>query len=213
VRVRPVAPALLAEQFADWIAGWSGFAGPGPRWLRVGFDGAPAARPGALADAVTNPLLVRGKHATRVDLSDFPRPASVRLEFGRTNPDSFYERWYDLPTLSREVLDPLAPGGTGRILTSFWNPTTDRATRSSYVDIPPGSVLLLSGPLLLGAGLDLDLTVHCVQSPAALARRTPESEQWTLPAYERYAAEVSPESLADRVLRMDDPDHPALVIE
>jgi hypothetical protein len=81
------------------------------------------------------------------------------------------------------------------------------------VDIPPGSVLLLSGPLLLGAGLDLDLTVHCVQSPAALARRTPESEQWTLPAYERYAAEVSPESLADRVLRMDDPDHPALVIE
>src|SRR5205085_464778 len=70
---------------------------------------------------------------------------------------------------------------------------------------------LLPGPLLLGTGLDLDLTVHCAQSPAALARRLPDGYRWTLPAYARYAEEVGPEYLADVVVRVDDPRHPALV--
>jgi len=72
-------------------------------------------------------------------------------------------------------------------------------------------VLLLSGPLLIGAGLDLDLIVHCAQSPAALARRTPPQDQWTLPAFARYAEEVDPPGLADVVVRVDDPEHPAVV--
>ena len=180
-------------------------------WVRVGIDGAASARPGALADALVAPLRVRGRAAIRVDTGDFLRPASIRLELGRDNPDAYYERWYDLAALSREVLDPLGRGGTGRILTTFWNPVTDRATRAGYEPVPPGGVLLLSGPLLLGTGLDLDLTVHCVQSPAALARRTPEAQRWTLPAFERYAEEVGPEHFADVVLRVDDPDHPAVV--
>jgi hypothetical protein len=77
--------------------------------------------------------------------------------------------------------------------------------------VPPGGIVVLSGPLLLGAGLELDFTVHCGQSVPALARRTPPEERWTLPAYERYAEEVHPEYIADLVLRMDDPRHPALV--
>jgi len=39
----------------------------------------------------------------------------------------------------------------------------------------------------------------------------PAGERWTLPAYERYAEEVMPEYLADVVVRLDDPRHPALV--
>jgi hypothetical protein len=88
---------------------------------------------------------------------------------------------------------------------------TDRATRAGYVDLPPGGVLLLSGELLLGAGLPLDLTVHLAMSAAALARRTTDELRWTLPAYARYADEVGPEGFADVVVRMDDPRHPALV--
>jgi hypothetical protein len=178
---------------------------------RIGFDGAASARPGALADALIDPLRVRGRAAFRVDLDDFLRPASVRLELGRTNPDSFYERWFDLAALSREVLRPLGAGGSGRIVTTFWNPKTDRSTRPSTVEVPDGGVLLLSGPLLIGAGLELDLIVHCAQSPAALARRTAPEEQWTLAAFGRYAEEVDPAELADVVVRVDDPEHPALV--
>jgi hypothetical protein len=204
--VRPVSPERLVAELAERIA-----ALPGHPWLRVGVDGPPGAEPGALADALVGPLRVRGRAAVRVDTGDFLRPASIRLELGRRNPDAFYERWYDLSALGRELLGPLGPDGSGQVLTTFWNPQTDRATRAGYQAVPPGGVLLLSGPLLLGAGLALDFTVHCVQSPAALARRMPEAERWTLPAYQRYAEEVGPEYLADVVVRVDDPRHPALV--
>jgi len=206
VRARPVSVDRLVEELVGRIV-----EAPAESWLRVGIDGAPSTRPGELADALVAPLRVLGRPAVRVDTRDFLRPASLRFEQGRTNPDAYYEGWYDLSALSREVLGPLAPGGTGRILTTFWNPATDRSTRAPYLTVPPAGVLLLSGTLLLGAGLDLDLTVHCAQSPAALARRTPEAERWTLPAYARYAEEVMPEYLADVVVRLDDPRHPAIV--
>jgi hypothetical protein len=210
VRARPISrPALVAELVGRIVAELAGR--PAGDRLRVGFDSAPSAGGYELADALTGPLRAEGHVPVRVDSADFLRPASLRLELGRTNPDAFYESWYDLAALRREVLDPLGPGGSGEILTTFWNPRTDRATRAPYQPVPPGGVLLLAGPLLLGAGLDLDLTVHCAQSPAALARRIPADEQWTLPAYQRYADEVGPQWLADVVLRMDDPAHPALV--
>jgi hypothetical protein len=203
---RPVSPDRLVDELASRIG-----ALPGHPWVRVGVDGAPSAGPGELADALAAPLRVFGRAAIRVRTEDFLRPASIRLELGRRNPDSFYERWYDLSALRREVLDPLSSKGSGRILTTFWDPVKDRSTRAPYLAVPSGGVLLLSGPLLLGAGLDLDFTIHCGQSAAALARRIPEADRWTLPAYERYAEEVMPEYLADVALRMDDPRHPALV--
>jgi hypothetical protein len=220
-RVTPVSPERLVADLAERIASV-----PGTPWLRVGIDGAPSAGPRELADALVAPLRVRGRPAIRVDAQDFLRPASTRLELGRRNPDAYYERWYDRPALSREVLRPLGPGGTGRILPTYWNPVTDRSTRAGYVEVPPGGVLLLSGPLLLGraltgaaptsyaaaTGLELDLTVHCGQSAAALERRTPEEDRWTLPAFARYAEEVGPEYLADVAVRVDDPRHPALVV-
>jgi hypothetical protein len=109
------------------------------------------------------------------------------------------------------VLDPLEPGGTGKVLPTLWDAATDRATRASYVALPAGGVLVLSGALLLGTGLGLDLVVHLRMSPAALRRRTPAAQAWTLPAYERYEDEVNPGLFADLVVKVDDPRHPAVV--
>lgn len=174
-------------------------------------DGAPAAAPDRLADALVDPLRARGRPALRVAAGDFLRPASLRYEQGRTNPDSFYWGWLDEAGLRREVLDPTGPDGTGQVLPSLWNAATDRASRADYVTLPPGGVVIVSGGLLLGGGLPFDLSVHLVLSAAALARRTGDDDAWTLPAYARYADEVAPESFADVVVRMDDPRHPALV--
>jgi hypothetical protein len=183
------------------------------RRVRVGIDGPAAAAPERLADALVDPLRAGGRPAVRVSTADFLRPASLRLEFGRQNPDSYYLGWFDEPGIAREVLDPAGPGGSGRILTRLWNATTDRAAREPYLDLPPGAVVIVSGPLLLGGGLVFDLTVHLELSPAALRRRTPEAEQWTLPALQRYADEVAPASFADMVVRADDLRHPAIVTE
>jgi hypothetical protein len=144
----------------------------------------------------------------RVDARWFQRPASVRLERGRSDPDAYYDDRLDLAALRREVLDPLGPAGDGRWLPTLWDPDTDRATRADYEKAPDDAVLVLSGDLLLGRGLPAELTVHLRLSPAALTRRG--TAEWTLPAYARYRAEVDPERTADVVVRADDPRHPAV---
>jgi hypothetical protein len=206
VRVRPVALPALVGELTDRIDGAQG------PWARVAVDGAPSAAPDQLAGALVEALRVHGKAALHIPADGFLRAASLRFERGRTNPDAYYEDWLDLRALTREVLVPLAPGGSGRVLPSLWDAEADRATRASYVDLPPGGVVVVSGALLLGAGLDFDLAVHLAQSPAALARRVDPALAWTLPAYDRYADEVMPELIADVVVRVDDPNHPAVVV-
>ncbi|SDZ45607.1 hypothetical protein SAMN05444365_11834 [Micromonospora pattaloongensis] len=208
MQVRPITPEGLVDELTERLVAER----PG-QWLRVAVDGPPAAAPERLADALVDPLRERGRPAVRISADDFLRPASLRYEFGRANPDAFYAGWLDEPGLRREVLDPTAPGGAGRILPSLWNPETDRASRAAYRELPPGAVVLVSGALLLGGALPFDVTVHLVLSAGALARRTPPELAWTLPAFARYAEEVCPALFADVVVRLDDPRHPAIVEE
>ncbi|HEX6353472.1 uridine kinase [Actinophytocola sp.] len=208
MRFRPISPDLLITEIAETI-----ITRPGAEWTRVAVDGAPPSEPGTLADRLAEELRTRGRPVRRVSAADFLRPASLRFEHGRTDPDARYDSWLDVGALTREVFEPLDAGGTGRILPSFWNTSTDRATRADYVDLPPGGVLVLDGELLLGRGLPVDCAVHLWLSPAALRRRLPEAEAWALPVFERYHSTVHPLDQADFAVRMDDPAHPALLDE
>lgn len=181
----------------------------GSPWPRIAFDGAPAARPGELAHRVAEALRVRGRPSRVVGADGFLRPASVRLEYGHEDVEAYYSGWFDVPALWREVFGPLEAGGDGRILPDLWDPETDRATRSPYVRLPPGGLLLFHGPLLLKNWFPFDLSIHVLLSPGALRRRTPAAEHWTLPAYARYEAETDPAATADVLIRADDPRHPA----
>lgn len=181
----------------------------GSPWPRVAFDGAPAARPGDLAERVGEALRIRGRRSLAVGTEGFLRPASVRLEYGHRDIEAYYDGWVDTGALWREVFGPLEPGGDGRVLPDLWDPTIDRATRSPHVQLPPGGLLLMHGPLLLRHWFPFDLTVHVLLSPGALRRRTPETEHWILPAFERYDRETDPANAADVLVRADDPRHPA----
>lgn len=205
VRARPISPSALVTVLADRLV-----AAPSAGHLRVAVDGAPPTRPAALADALVEPLRVRGRAVVRVGAAGFWRPASLRFERGREDPDARYEDWLDTGALVREVLDPLGPGGSGRYLPSLWD-ARDRATRAVYADAPPAAVLIVDGSLLLGRWLPLDFVVHLALSPAALERQLPPEQRWVLPAYQRYAAEVAPEQVADVVVRLDHADRPALL--
>ncbi|WP_211247793.1 hypothetical protein [Cryptosporangium arvum] len=199
----PVTPEALADLLAELCL-------TAGNHLRVAIDGADAAEPGRLADRMVEPLRAGGVAAVRVRAHDFLRPASLRWEFGKTDPDSFYDRWLDAGGLTREVLTPWAAGE--RYLPALWDAAADRAARAGYRPVPPRAVLLVDGPLLLGRGLAFDLAVHVRLSDGALRRRTPAPEHWTLPAFERYATEVEPEAIADVVVRADDPRRPAVVV-
>ena len=205
MQLTPITWPRLADALAERIARGEP---PGP-WWRVAVDGAPAARPADLADALAAALPALGHPTLRVSAAAFWRPASLRLEYGHEDADAYYQLWLDTGALRREVLEPLGPGGTGRALPSLRDPATDRSTRADYVQLPPGGVLVLDGPMLLGQGLPFDLTVHLRLSAGALERRTEQGERWTLPAYERYAREALPEEAADVLVRADDPCRPA----
>ncbi|MFC5825690.1 uridine kinase [Nonomuraea insulae] len=206
MRARPISREALVEELAELIC-----ARPADAWVRVAVDGAPAARPWALADDLVAPLRLRGRPVSRVSAGDFLRPASLRLEYGRTDPDAFYDDWLDAKALRREVLEPLDPGGSGRVLPALWDSGIDRAYRMPYVELPPGGVVLVDGTLLLGRGLAFEVSAHVWLSPGALERGTPEEERWRLPAYERYEREARPQETADVVIRADHPDRPAVL--
>lgn len=203
--MRPITPSALVDELADRIA-----AAPTPgAWTRVLLDGPAPADPVRWADALVDPLRIRGHPALRISAEDFLRPASLRLEHGHHDPDAYYTDRLDLPALRREVFAPLDPGGTGLVLPRFWDAERNRHARADYVALPSGGVLLLDGSLLLGWDLPADLRIHLQLTDAVLRRRLPDDEAWTLPAHRRYAEEARPTERADVVLRVDHPDRPA----
>ena len=193
VKVRPLTFDTLVAVIVDQVSELDGR-------VRVLIDGAPAAEPGTLADAVVEPLRALGRAVQRVSLEDFLRPASVRLEHGRTDSYSYRHDWFDYKGLQREVLDPAVDG---KVLPSLWNAATDRASRAEYVDVPENGVVLVDGTLMLDRWLPAELTVHLWLSPGALKRKT--AEEWTLPAFDDY------EPAADLLVRYDHPERPGLV--
>lgn len=203
MQITPVTPARLVDEIVDLVDARRGR-------VRLALDGPPPTRPLILAEHVVDGLRTRGRAAVVVSAGDYLRPASVRLEFGREDPDEFLDGWLDVGGLRREVLDPAAPEGSGRVLPRLWDATADRAYRDPYTTLSADGVVVLAGALLLNRGLPLDLTVHLHMAPAALARRTAEDDRWTLPAYTRYERERTPSETADLLVLTDHPDRPAL---
>jgi hypothetical protein len=188
---------VLASELAAWLA-------EPPGNIRVAVDGPPCADPAAVASSLADPLRALGRPLVHVRADTFWRDASLRFEYGREDVDS-YLTWLDAGALRREVLS----GPT--YLRSLRDPVTNRATREPQRPLPDNAVLVVSGGLLLGLGLPFDRVVHLAMSPAARQRRTPAADAWTLAAFDRYDAEVSPADLADVVVTLDDPRHPAVL--
>lgn len=204
MHVSPTTPGALASHVVDRV-----LAVPGRR--RVVVDGAAALAVAVrLADALVDPLRAAGRDVVRVHADDFLRPASLRYEHGRQDPDAYLEDRLDAGALAREVLDPF--GADGTYLPSLWDAERDRATRAPRHRSPDGAVLVVDGELLLGRWFDADLTVHLTVRPTTLARRLGPDRVWQLPAFARYEDEVAPQDVADVVARVDDPRHPALVV-
>lgn len=183
---------------------------------RVAVDGAVDADTAAVADGVADHLARSGRAVLRVRAGTFLRPRSVRLELGPDDGDAGYERWVDHLALRREVLDPLGPDGDGSWLPDLWDAARDRATRTTRHPSPVGAVLVVDGPFLLRweTADAVDVGVHLVASPAALARRVPEPDRRrVLGSWQRYLDETRPDQRADLVVRVEHLDRPVLVVD
>jgi hypothetical protein len=194
VRVDPVGPAALVAEVVSLVVGRRGR-------VRAIIDGPSPTRVDLLAQRAAVELRALGRATVVVDAGNFLRPASVRLEYGREDPDELLDGWLDEAGLRREVLEQ-----PGRVLPRLWDADADRAFRDGYVPLPDDGVVLLHGALLLGRGLPAELTVHLRMGAAALARNLP---QWTLPAHDVHERERVGE--VDLLVLADHPDRPAVV--
>lgn len=196
----PVAADELADRIAAPLAELDGV-------LRVAVDGPPCTDPHQFAAALCAPLQLRGRPVAHVVAESFWHDASLRLEHGREDVES-YRSWLDADALRREVLD--AAVEQSLYLPSLRDPDTNRSTREPPRALPPSAILIVSGTFLLGRALPFDLTMHLTQSPLTRARRTAADDVWTLPAFDEYDREVHPAEVADLVIKLDDPRHPAV---
>ncbi|MEV0648118.1 uridine kinase [Phytomonospora sp. NPDC050363] len=207
---RATAPATWPAIAADLARHAAGLTpAEDARHVRVGIDGAPAAKPRDLAEAIALELRPLGREAIVVPAEGFLKPASLRFEHGKRDADAFLDLWLDSGAMFREVFDPLEAKGSGRILPDLWDPVRDRATRSPYVELAAGTVVIVVGTMILNRWFPFDLSVHIHLSAGALRRKTDESAQWTLPAFARYDEETDPLNTADVAVRADHADRPA----
>lgn len=202
----PLTPAGVARLVAERATAQQ------PRHpVRVAVDGPPWSGL-ELATLVADALTSWSRTAIVVRVADYLRPASLRFERGRDDPQAFYEDWIDRAALRREVLDPCGSGGSRQVLPALWDAARDRSSRASYQPVPDDCVVIVDGWFLLGDGLPFDLTVHVALSPAARSRRVPSADAAReLPAYEWYDERVAPFDHADIVVRADDPRRPAVI--
>lgn len=186
----PLAAADLTARAAVWLAAVPGV-------VRVAVDAPPFCEPQTFAGSLVEPLHALSRPAVLVRADDFLRDASVRLERGKQDWES-YLTWLDADALRREVLEPAM---RGRYLPSLRDPASNRSTRAEPRPIDPSTVVLVAGEFLLGRGLPFDRVIHFATSPDERARRTPAALRWTLPAFDRYDTTVGPLGHADVVVK------------
>jgi hypothetical protein len=207
-RYAAIAPDSLGRQLIELLDNRH----TGRHPLRVALDAPRCANLEQLIGALQVGLPAIGRPLGLVRATDFYRDASLRFEYGKTDVESFYSGWLDLAALRREVLIPVAAAEHPHFLPALRDPSTNRATRVEPVALATEGVLLVVGELLLGAGLDFDVVVHISVSRSARKRLTSPEWRWTLPAFDRYDGDVDPASVADVVIRYDDPRRPAISI-
>lgn len=204
MRFTPVSPDRLVTELADWIVSLP------RRRPRVVVDGFAETGAAWLADAIGEVLGARGRPVVRVSTQWWWRAASLRLEFGHTDPDMLLGGWLDTAALRREVLDPLADDGSGVYLERLRDPETDRSIHRQRRRALAGTVLIVDSPFAVAWGVQGDARVHLQVGAATVARRLPADRQWWVEGYRRYLDEDRPVESADVVVAHDHPASPAI---
>ncbi|MFI5776037.1 hypothetical protein [Nocardia sp. NPDC051570] len=194
----PVTVTALIDDLTDRIAELRGRS-------VVAVDGADAADPLGFARTISDRVRTRGRACEVVSLHDFVRPASLRLEYGRDEM-SYRTAWFDYAAVNREVLRALRE--QGRWLPALWDERTDRSARARAVSADAETVVIIAGPMLIGRGLDFDLSVELRLSEGALRRGTDPADSFTVEAILRHRGEQDIQP--DILVAWDHRDRPAV---
>ena len=207
VRFTPLTPAKLVDALSDWVLDRARQLGP-PAGTVIGFDGLAEIGASELADEVATALRGSGRQIIRAGTGWWWRPSALRLEFGRQDLDMLLTGWVDSEAIRRELVQPVHVGRSTYI-TRLRDPDTDRSVRQRADPVSPGAILLLDGPFLLAAELQLDAVVGFSVSRGSLDRALADDRRWWAGAFARYRDDYSPADRSDVLLSYDHPSAPA----
>jgi uridine kinase len=119
-----------------------------PRRIRVAIDGVDGAGKSIFADELAQRIASRGRPVVRASVDSFHRPRIERYRLGRASPTGFYRDSYDYQLLAEFLLDPFAPGGSGRFRAAAFDHRTDTRDPASERQAAVNAVLVLDGIFL-----------------------------------------------------------------
>lgn len=195
---------------------------------RVAIDGIDASGKTTLADELAPAIEALGRPVIRASVDGFHNAAAVRRRRGPSSAEGYYRDSFDYQALVRELLGPLAPGGSGVFRRAVFDFHSDQAVEASPEPAPEHAVLLVDGVFLLRPELReyFELSIFLrVDFGVAVARaegrdrvlfgsaeevRRRYRDRY-MPGQRLYLAEVDPESWASMVVDNNDPMRPIVV--
>lgn len=195
-----------------------------PTTYRVGIDGVDGAGKTTFADRLGQVLTAIGMPVILASIDRFHHPRAIRYAKGQDSPEGFFVDSFDLAALKRELLDPLAPGGSGVFRRAVFDHRRDQPVMAPAETAPPGAVLLFEGiflhrPELRGSfDLTVFLDVPFAQSYRRMAERDGCDPDPQHPANRRYflgqqlyLSSCEPQSRAGILIDYADFDNPSIV--
>lgn len=116
--------------------------------VRVAIDGVDGAGKTTLADALAAVVAAQGRTTIRASVDDFHHPRARRYARGRHSPDGHYLDSYDYGSFRKLLLDPLAPGGSGRYIARHFDLDNDRPFELDWQQAKPAAALIVDGIFL-----------------------------------------------------------------
>ncbi|EHR61814.1 nucleoside/nucleotide kinase family protein [Saccharomonospora cyanea] len=199
-----------------------------PTRLRVAVDGPTAAGKTGFGHELAEHLVRAGRPVLRACLDDFKRPWKDRHLYDRESGEGYYRNAYDYDAVTRLLLEPAAPDGTGRCVLCSIDPLTQKDHSKIVTTAPPDAVLVVDGVFAFRPEIDRhwDFRIWLDIDPELSVRRGAERDaEWAgadatalhrhryLPSMALYESEVRPKQLADVVIDNTDFARPRVVRE
>ena len=145
----------------------------GPRRVRVAVDGLTASGKTSLGHELAQRVAAAGRVVLRASLDDFKRPWNESHLYDRVSGEGYYRNAFDSDAARRLLLDPAAPGGSGRVALCSIDPLTQIDHSGVLVDMPTDGVLVVDGVFAFRPQLDMcwDLRIWLDVDPDLSVRR------------------------------------------
>lgn len=119
---------------------------PTDRRVLVGIDGVDGSGKTTFANALATSYLNRS--TVLIHLDDFLNVSEIRHRRGRDSPEGFWLDSYDYESLTRDVIDPLRPSGTGVYRRSSFAPSIDKAIQPAPHQCAADAAVIVEGMFL-----------------------------------------------------------------